>query len=77
VVIISLIVVSAGGGPNHESVGFRYWNETPFHDNGFKGFLSVMPTCIFAMAGSENCGLVAVSDGGLSKLLRDRLTSIG
>ena len=27
--------------------------------NGFKGFLSVMPTCIFAMAGSENAGLVA------------------
>lgn len=27
--------------------------------NGFKGFLAVMPTCIFAMAGSENAGLVA------------------
>jgi amino acid permease len=61
VVIFSLIVVSAGGAPNNEAVGFRYWNSTPFHENGFKGFLSVMPTCIFAMAGSENVGLVAVS----------------
>ncbi|KAL5358554.1 amino acid permease/ SLC12A domain-containing protein [Aspergillus floccosus] len=58
VVIISLIVVSAGGAPNHEAVGFRYWNSEPFI-NGFKGFLSVMPTCIFAMSGSENSALVA------------------
>jgi amino acid transporter len=50
-------VISAGGAAT-ESIGFRYWNETPFL-NGFKGFLSVMPTCIFAMAGSENAGLVA------------------
>jgi len=57
VVIISGIVISAGGAAT-EPVGFRYWNQTPFL-NGFKGFLSVMPTCIFAMAGSENAGLVA------------------
>ncbi|KAL4959708.1 putative amino acid transporter [Aspergillus stella-maris] len=58
VVIISLIVVSAGGAPNQEAIGFRYWNATPF-TNGFKGFLSVMPTCIFAMSGSENSALVS------------------
>ncbi|KAL4991859.1 amino acid permease/ SLC12A domain-containing protein [Aspergillus falconensis] len=51
-------VVSAGGAPNHGAVGFRYWNAEPF-TNGFKGFLSVMPTCIFAMSGSENSALVA------------------
>ncbi|KAK7180245.1 hypothetical protein DPSP01_009405 [Paraphaeosphaeria sporulosa] len=58
VVIFSLIVTSAGGAPGHGPIGFRYWNSDPF-THGFKGFLSVMPTCIFAMAGSENCGLVA------------------
>jgi yeast amino acid transporter len=58
VVIISGIVISAGGAPGHGPIGFRYWNQEPFL-NGFKGFLSVMPTCIFAMAGSENAGLVA------------------
>lgn len=51
-------MISAGGAPNHEAVGFRYWNSEPFI-NGFKGFLSVMPTCIFAMSGSENSALVA------------------
>jgi yeast amino acid transporter len=50
-------VISAGGAAT-EPIGFRYWNSTPFV-NGFKGFLSVMPTCIFAMSGSENAGLVA------------------
>lgn len=57
VVIISMSVISAGHG-NSPAVGFKYWNEIPFI-NGFKGFLNVMPTCIFAMSGSENCGLVA------------------
>ncbi|KAI5865395.1 amino acid permease/ SLC12A domain-containing protein [Durotheca rogersii] len=57
VVIVSMIVMSAGGAA-YGPVGFRYWNETPF-THGFKGFLSVLPTCIFAMAGSENSGLVA------------------
>ncbi|GMF79754.1 unnamed protein product [Aspergillus oryzae] len=42
------------GGP----IGFRYWNAQPVN-NGFKGFISVIPTCIFAMAGSENAALVA------------------
>ncbi|KAL3477104.1 arginine permease [Aspergillus californicus] len=72
VVIISLIseflhlaclptnrtVVSAGGTPAQDAIGFRYWNSQPF-TNGFKGFLSVMPTCIFAMSGSENAALVS------------------
>ena len=26
--IITGIVITAGGGPNHETIGFRYWNET-------------------------------------------------
>ncbi|CAJ2510488.1 Uu.00g132970.m01.CDS01 [Anthostomella pinea] len=58
VIIISMIAMSAGGAA-YDAVGFRYWNENPFAGNGFKGFLSVMPTCIFAMSGSENSGLVA------------------
>ena len=51
-------VVSAGGAPQGDPTGFRYWNAEPF-THGFKGFLSVLPTCIFAMSGSENCALVA------------------
>ncbi|KAL4909176.1 hypothetical protein BDW74DRAFT_165767 [Aspergillus multicolor] len=58
IVIICGIIISAGGAPNHKTTGFEYWNSMPF-TNGFKGFLSVMGTCIFAMSGSEMGGLVA------------------
>jgi amino acid transporter len=58
VVIICGIIISAGGAPNHRTTGFEYWNSMPF-THGFKGFLSVMGTCIFAMSGSEMGGLVA------------------
>ena len=57
-VIIAGIVISAGGSPNHEKIGFKYWDSMPF-THGFKGFLDVMGTCIFAMGGSELTGLVA------------------
>ena len=26
--IISGIIITAGGGPNRETIGFRFWNET-------------------------------------------------
>lgn len=51
-------MVTAGGAPQGDAIGFRYWNAQPF-TNGFKGFLTVIPTCVFAMAGSENTALVA------------------
>lgn len=51
-------MVSAGGAPHGDAIGFRYWNAHPFN-NGFKGFIAVLPTCVFAMAGSENAALVA------------------
>ncbi|KAF7168362.1 hypothetical protein CNMCM6106_003600 [Aspergillus hiratsukae] len=75
VVIISLIVVSAGGAPNHEPIGFRYWNATPF-THGFKGFLSVMPTCIFAMSGSEYTALVAAETNNPRKSVPRAVGSI-
>ena len=74
VVIISMIVLSAGGG-SYEPVGFYYWRTTPF-TNGFKGFLSVMPTCIFAMSGSENCGLVAAETANPKKSVPRAVGSI-
>ncbi|KAL6407221.1 Amino acid/polyamine transporter I [Ilyonectria robusta] len=65
VVIISGIVLSAGAGPKGGyppvkggTIGFEFWNSMPFI-NGAKGFFSIMPTCIFALAGSENASLVA------------------
>lgn len=70
-----MIVVSAGGAPNHQAIGFRYWNEYPF-TNGFKGFLSVLPTCIFAMSGSENAGLVAAETANPRKSVPKAVGSI-
>ncbi|KAF2191150.1 amino acid transporter [Zopfia rhizophila CBS 207.26] len=75
VVIFSLIVVSAGGAPNHDAVGFRYWNAEPF-TNGFKDFLSVMPTCVFAMTGSKNSGLVAAETANPRKAVPRAIGSI-
>ncbi|KAH0434139.1 amino acid transporter [Colletotrichum camelliae] len=75
VVIIASIVISAGGAPNHEAIGFRYWNEAPFL-NGFKGFLTVMPVCIFALSGSETTGLVAAELSNPRKAVPKAVKSI-
>ncbi|KAL2785297.1 amino acid permease-domain-containing protein [Aspergillus keveii] len=58
IAVIALVVVTAGGAPQGGPIGFRYLNEQAFN-NGFKGFISVLPTCVFAMAGSENVAVVA------------------
>lgn len=76
VVIITMIVISAGGAPVGGPIGFRYWNTTGGFTNGFKGFLSIMPTCIFAMSGSENCGLVAAETGNPRKSVPKAVSSI-
>ncbi len=56
---IIMIIISAGGGPKGDSIGFQYWRAQPFNHHGFKGFLTVLPTCLFAMAGIEIVDLVA------------------
>ncbi|OJJ03416.1 hypothetical protein ASPVEDRAFT_134054 [Aspergillus versicolor CBS 583.65] len=58
VVVITLLVITAGGAPKGHAIGFRYWNEDPF-TNGFKGYIAILPTCIFAMAGNETTAFVA------------------
>ncbi|CEL06427.1 Putative Amino acid transporter (Eurofung) [Aspergillus calidoustus] len=75
IVIIAGIVISAGGGPNHKTTGFEYWNSIPF-THGFKGFLSVMGTCIFAMSGSEMAGLVAAEARNPLKAVPQAVNSI-
>ena len=68
-------MVSAGGAPKEGPIGFRYWNSMPF-THGFKGFLSVMPTCIFAMSGSENSALVAAETDNPRKAVPRAVSSI-
>lgn len=76
IVIITMIVISAGGAPQGGATGFRYWNETGGFTNGFKGFLAIMPTCIFAMSGSENCGLVAAETANPRRSVPKAVNSI-
>ncbi|KAG5757095.1 hypothetical protein H9Q70_000369 [Fusarium xylarioides] len=75
IVVIALIVNSAGGAPNDEAVGFRYWNETPFI-NGFVGFLNVLPICVFALSGSETTGMVAAKASNPRKYMPRAVNAI-
>ncbi|CAF3752335.1 unnamed protein product, partial [Rotaria sp. Silwood1] len=57
--IVLGIVLAAGGGPNHQYLGGKYWhNPGPFAD-GFKGVCSVFVTAAFAFSGTELVGLAA------------------
>jgi yeast amino acid transporter len=62
------IVITAGGGPNHKSIGFRYWhNPGAFVDfNGvtgptghFLGFLSAFVNAAFSFLGIETVVVTA------------------
>jgi amino acid transporter len=82
VVIFSGIVLSAGGGPKGGypareggTIGFEFWNSMPFI-NGAKGFFSIMPTCIFALAGSENSSLVAGETSNPRRAVPKAVTSM-
>jgi amino acid transporter len=59
--IIVSIVITAGGGPNHEAIGFRFWNETggfvqydgiPGKWGRFLGFFAVLISAAFAFIGT-------------------------
>jgi amino acid transporter len=57
--IILGIVLVVGGGPTHEYIGAKYWQDPgPFAD-GFKGVCAVFVTAAFAFAGTELVGLAA------------------
>ncbi|CAF1043221.1 unnamed protein product [Adineta steineri] len=57
--IILGIVLVVGGGPNHEYIGGKYWNDPGAFADGFKGVCSVFVTAAFAFSGTELVGLAA------------------
>lgn len=66
--IILGIIISAGGGPNHQAIGFKYWRETggfvqymgiPGSKGRFLAFFSVMMNAAFAFIGSEVTAIAA------------------
>ncbi|PYI02796.1 proline-specific permease [Aspergillus sclerotiicarbonarius CBS 121057] len=66
--VIVAIVITAGGGPNHESIGFRYWhhpgawtnyNGIPGPTGHFLGFLSAFVNASFSFVGVETVVITA------------------
>lgn len=66
--VIVSIVITAGGGPNHETIGFRFWNDPgPWTNfNGiagptghFLGFLSSFVNASFSFIGVETVVITA------------------
>lgn len=64
VVMFTCLVISLGGGPDHERVGFRYWNNPgafatylqPGSLGRFLGFWACMVQACFAYTGTEVVG---------------------
>ena len=57
--IVLGIVLTVGGGPNHQFLGGKYWHDPGSFVNGFKGVCSVFVTAAFAFGGTEVIGLTA------------------
>lgn len=66
--IIVSIVITAGGGPNHKSIGFRYWHHpgawTDYHGitgttGHFLGFVSAFVNASFSFIGIETVVITA------------------
>ncbi|PYH98467.1 amino acid permease [Aspergillus ellipticus CBS 707.79] len=66
--VIVAIVITAGGGPNHETIGFRYWHKPGAWTNyngitgpagHFLGFLSAFVNASFSFVGVETVVITA------------------
>ena len=67
--IILGVVLVCGGGPNHEFIGNRYWNNPGPFAHGFKGVCTVFVTASYSLAGSEMVGLAAAEAHNPKKVL--------
>lgn len=66
--VVVAIVITAGGGPNQEAIGFRYWNDPgawtqfngiPGPTGHFLGFLSAFVNAAFSFIGVETVVIAA------------------
>ncbi|CAF0859268.1 unnamed protein product [Adineta steineri] len=67
--IILGIVLIVGGGPNHQYIGGKYWNDPGAFADGFKGVCSVFVTAAFAFSGTELVGLAAAETSNPRKTI--------
>jgi amino acid transporter len=77
--IILCVVLAAGGGPNHDATGFRYWHNpgafAEYKADGalgrFLGVWSTMVTAVFAFLGTELVGVVSLLGHSVSNWASD------
>ncbi|PVH83618.1 putative arginine permease [Cadophora sp. DSE1049] len=79
------IIITAGGGPNHETIGFRFWNETggfvqyagiPGAKGRFLGFFSVLISAAFAFIGTEITAIAAAETANPRKTVPRAIKSV-
>ncbi|PYH94659.1 putative arginine permease [Aspergillus ellipticus CBS 707.79] len=83
--IITGIIVSAGGGPNHEVIGFKFWNETGGFvqysgiagaKGRFLGFFAVLIDAAFAFIGTEMTAIAAAETASPAKSVPSAIKSV-
>ena len=67
--IIFGIIMAAGGNPQHEYIGGRYWHDPGAFHHGFKGLCSVFVTAAFSFSGTELVGLAAAESSDPARYL--------
>ncbi|KAF7909807.1 uncharacterized protein EAF01_003525 [Botrytis porri] len=59
---VMALVITCGGGPNHESIGFRYWRDPGAfvqYLGRFLGFWTTLNNAVYAYSGIENITVAA------------------
>lgn len=67
--VIFGIIMAAGGNPQHEYIGGRYWHDPGAFHHGFKGLCSVFVTAAFSFGGTELVGLAAAESADPARYL--------
>ncbi|KAH8698690.1 putative arginine permease [Talaromyces proteolyticus] len=83
--IITGVIISAGGGPNHTAIGFKYWSETGGFvqysgiagaKGRFLGFFSVLIDAAFAFIGTEITAIAAAETASPRKNVPRAIKSV-
>jgi amino acid transporter len=83
--IILGIIISAGGGPNHEAIGFKFWQESggfvqykgiQGSEGRFLGFFSVLISAAFAFIGSEVTAIGAAETANPRKAVPNAIKGV-
>jgi yeast amino acid transporter len=83
--IITGVIITSGGGPNGQAIGFRFWNETggfvqysgiPGAKGRFLGFFSVLISAAFAFIGTEITAIAAAEAANPRKTVPKAIRSV-